>query len=357
MAIIHGDGSQANPWIVDNWTDFQTVNVGGNRSKYVQFASPHKDYTSGTITLSGDGSYQNPKVVSSYEELLFATGATAVWQPKLVDDETHDNLYYYKAENAETGIYCLYDSSLSTIDFDTLYQSGINDTIYLESINDFNGWTLLNMRFVNTSGNVQNDFYSSYQYSTLNKVRILNYQSLSNCPFAVQIDDSIIQGAINSTRSGGLFRSPQEWQRTINCSSIVIDANYSGNGFHFMYYSATLTVNDSRLIINVKASDWIGDDSKSEINLNNSVMQGEWNTDVYATKLFKSVTNSILDFSSVGATFNKNPDGNCTGSVFNSEKMSLSKSGLVGVTSAQLLSPTALQAAGLPIGVDEDASD
>ena len=55
MALIHGDGTQNNPYIVDNWTDFQTYNISGNTAKYVQFASPHKNYETGVITLEGAG--------------------------------------------------------------------------------------------------------------------------------------------------------------------------------------------------------------------------------------------------------------------------------------------------------------
>lgn len=354
MAIIAGDGSQANPWIVDNWTDFLAVNVSANRDKYVQFKSPHKDYTSGTITLSGDGSYQNPKVVSSYEELLFATGATEVWQPKLVDDDNHDNLYYYKADNAETGTYCLYDSSLSTIDFNNLYPSGMSSNLYLESRNDFNGWTLLNMRFVNAANN-HYDFFSENDNSHLQNVRILNYQSLACYPFRAKIIDSVIQGEINSTYSTNYFTYGSETNRRgIYRSSVNLKINCGDSGSTWQFSSTNgFVIQDSNMNLNIEAYRIGKSDYTNNNSVVNSTITGKFKSrDSHRSQIINSVTNSILDFESEATNAFPTPYYSCAGSVFNNEKLSITKTGLTGVTSAQLLSPTALQAAGLSIGVD-----
>ena len=61
MAIIHGDGSQANPWTVDNWTDFLTYSTQANKGKYIKFKSPHKNYTTNEFTFSAAVLSRNPR--------------------------------------------------------------------------------------------------------------------------------------------------------------------------------------------------------------------------------------------------------------------------------------------------------
>ena len=132
MAVSGGGTSWDDPYIVDNWADFLTVNDSSN---YVKFANPHEE--GGVFVLSGSGTSTDPYIVSTYEEMLFATGATYIWQVKLIDRTTKT----YKYEN----VYCLYDDSMSTIDFNVIEPTGYTSTLNFSAHTDFNGWTLKNI--------------------------------------------------------------------------------------------------------------------------------------------------------------------------------------------------------------------
>ncbi|MDO4864719.1 MAG: hypothetical protein Q4A05_11170, partial [Ruminococcus sp.] len=127
--------SWSEPIVVDNWLDFRAV----SSYRYVKFANPHE--TGGTITLDGDGTVANPYIVNTYEEMLYATGASHIWQCKLINRGTR--LYKY-TDNNDNSIYCLYDASKSTIDFKTdadMPDGGYTDSVTINVYVDFNGWT------------------------------------------------------------------------------------------------------------------------------------------------------------------------------------------------------------------------
>lgn len=120
-------------YVVSTWDEFLQHNTSGDT---VKFANPHEE--NGEIVLSGTGTQADPYIVSSYEEMLFATGATYIWEVKLANRE--QKIYRYE------DIYCRYDDSLSTIDFNLIQPEGFTDRLYfLADRIDFNGWTLLNI--------------------------------------------------------------------------------------------------------------------------------------------------------------------------------------------------------------------
>jgi len=77
-----GTGNNSSPFIVYCWADFLKVNRGGYS---VKFANPHE--VDGEIILQGSGSQSNPYIVSTYDEMLFATGASDIWKVKLINRE------------------------------------------------------------------------------------------------------------------------------------------------------------------------------------------------------------------------------------------------------------------------------
>lgn len=120
-------------YVVSTWDEFLQYNMSGNN---IKFANPHEE--NGEIVLSGTGTQADPYIVSTYEEMLFATGATYIWQVKLINRE--QKIYKYN------DIYCHYDDSLSTIDFNLIQPEGFTDRLYFIADRiDFNGWTLLNI--------------------------------------------------------------------------------------------------------------------------------------------------------------------------------------------------------------------
>lgn len=133
MAIT-GSGTELDPYVVHDWDEFLTVKSDG---VYVKFANPHE--VNGEIILSGTGIQTDPYIVSSYEEMLFATGATYIWQCKLIDREL--KIYRYN------DIYCHYDDSLSTIDFNLIQPEGYTSMFNISSVTNLNGWTWKNAVF------------------------------------------------------------------------------------------------------------------------------------------------------------------------------------------------------------------
>lgn len=121
-------------YVVSSWDEFLQHNTSGDT---VKFANPHE--VNGEIVLSGTGTQADPYIVSTYEEMLFATGATYIWQVKLIDREQKNYKY--------NDIYCRYDDSLSTIDFNLIQPEGYTSTFNIYPVLDLNGWTWKNAVF------------------------------------------------------------------------------------------------------------------------------------------------------------------------------------------------------------------
>ena len=149
-------------YVVSTWDEFLQYNDSANT---VKFANPHE--VNGEIVLEGNGTQNNPYIVSTYEEMLFATGATYIWQVKLINRE--QKIYRYN------DIYCRYDDSLSTIDFNDIQPNGYASTFNFNPAMNFNGWTLKNAVFHNygcfsfkstLSNAIFKDFFSDNAMST-----------------------------------------------------------------------------------------------------------------------------------------------------------------------------------------------
>lgn len=146
-------------YVVTSWEDFLSYNTSGNN---IKFGNPHE--INGEIILEGDGSQSNPFVASTYEEMLFATGATYIWEVKLIDKE--NKIYKYN------DIYCRYDDSETTIDFNIIQPEGFAERLYfLADKIDFNGWTFLNIiiKYDMVFGNESNNAYTNGRFINLIK--------------------------------------------------------------------------------------------------------------------------------------------------------------------------------------------
>ena len=143
--------------IVNSWATF-LENISGSTD--IKWANPHE--VDGTIVLTGNGSRTSPYVVSTVDEMLFATQASSIYKVKLINKEL--GLYRY-TEN-DTEVYCLYDRTPTTIDFNDINPNGYSDTTSIMPSVDFNGWTLKNLRFLN---------YGRFAFNnTLSNVNMLN---------------------------------------------------------------------------------------------------------------------------------------------------------------------------------------
>lgn len=178
--------SWADPIVVDNWDDFVAYNAdSAYNNKYMKFANPSR-------TITGDGSQENPFVVSTYDELLEKTGASHAYQCELVNAETQ--LYMYN------DIFCQYDSSLTTIDFNNTEFPSTALSIRLNI--DFNGWTLANIE-----RSVASYPIASFEvtYLTLKGLILKNFSVngtnsiFDDYAYYTTIYDSVINVILNST--------------------------------------------------------------------------------------------------------------------------------------------------------------
>jgi hypothetical protein len=264
-------------------------------------------------------------------------------------------------------VYCKYDSSLSFFDFDVIYPTGRNDVFYCPCYTDFNGWTLLNY-----TQNTGERIFSSESIVSNTKAWIENVIFLNasftvsgyNYLMDVQLKHCILQGDVICTvndRTVSLWNSAIVYPDgyAVRESSITLDIYAENNNLALASHgsSSTPTIINSELTINAKCIKLGSATSTYKASLNRSIFKGEIECTSIGSYVFLSIINSIVDFKVNDTVATIPVSSSCEASVYNSDKITISKTGLTGVTSAQLLSPTALQAAGLPIGVDEDASD
>ena len=190
--MAQGD-SWADPIIVDNWADFVTYNAdSAYNNKYMKFANPSREIT-------GSGIQTDPFIVSTYDELFAKTGASHAYQCELVNAEKH--LYMYN------DIFCLYDSSLTTIDFNDIEFPSTALSIRLNI--DFNGWTIANIErsvtsypiasFNVTNLMIKNLLLKNFSASGVNSI-------FDNYAYYTTIDDSVINVILNSTSNSGALR-------------------------------------------------------------------------------------------------------------------------------------------------------
>lgn len=185
--------SWAEPIVVDNWPDFVAYNAdSAYNNKYMKFANPSREIT-------GSGTQTDPFIVSTYDELFAKTGATHAYQCELVN--TEKQLYMYN------DIFCRYDSSLTTIDFNNIEFPSTALSIRLNI--DFNGWTLANIekditsssvaRFDSTGLLIKNLFLKNFSASGVNDI-------FNNYTYYTTIDESVINIILNSTSNSGALR-------------------------------------------------------------------------------------------------------------------------------------------------------
>ena len=185
--------SWADPIIVDNWEDFVAYNAdSAYNNKYMKFANTSRE-------IVGSGTQTDPFVVSTYDELFAKTGASHAYQCELVNAETH--LYMYD------DIFCQYDSSLTTIDFNNTEFPSTALSIRLNI--DFNGWTLANIEksvnsypiasFDATSLTLKGLILKNLVASGVNSV-------FDNYSYYTTIDESAINIILNSTSNSGALR-------------------------------------------------------------------------------------------------------------------------------------------------------
>lgn len=338
-------------YVVSSWDVFLQYNSSGNN---IKFANPHE--VNGEIVLSGTGTQADPYIVSTYEEMLFATDATYIWQVKLIDRE--QKIYRYE------DVYCRYDDSLSTIDFNQIQPEGYNTNLVIAANVNGNGWTWKNIvlnnseiSFTGSAAPIQLIFSNLYSKLT----------SASSILFRVPkgINNSILDIFCESTASGAsVFRGASSG---VDCNSLSINLKTRGSTIHFGTNSSTVYIKlkNSRLNLDVNAEGFYIGSSPSGYAygtpLENVVVTGDIKTSSTDDVLLgKSITSCIFDvsYSGNGKLLISSNSTVKTASFYNSDRVEdetgLAVTNMNGATTNELKSDQYLYDHGLPIGVDDE---
>lgn len=346
MAVSGGGTSWSDPYIVDNWADFLTVM--SSSSNYVKFANPDREIT-------GDGSSSNPFVVSTYEEMLLKTGATYIYQVKLIDRETKKYKY--------NDVYCIYDDSLTTIDFNEINPSGYTSQLQINSYVDFNGWTLKNIVTYYSSGDsvrfeslcknaIISNMYSSGASQSYRAIHVTD--TLENSVIDIYVDAN---GSQWSAFGGGTAQTGRG-----NYNGCAINLKGRGKRVNLSSASGYGIFNNCHINLDVNSEHfWIGtialSGSESGANINNVLFTGDVHTtDSSEIGLGRYISNSIYDFNYTGNGTIKIERSDIVRSIsfYNSEKMTVTGNlgSMTPATTAQLKQAQWLYNQGFPIGVD-----
>lgn len=357
--MAQGD-SWDNPYIIHNYTEF-IASRSATSGKYYRFADIHVNGSSYDIV--GDGSYYNPYQVSTYKELLYVTGASFVYECRLVDfnveNPTAIRKYVYGTD--DNLIYCAFDPTDSTIDFNDISQEYIGP-IEIYNHYDFNGWTFLNPRLtlsggvsaVLTCGNNSSSSASVHNLIMLNCMAHAENTIHDSVLFCVDVEDSILHITLDATDLGDkqvLFNLGASYGMGFKRNSLVLtvngtaDSRFAGSG------SGSANIQDSVLDLNIKIGSVGWTSGNGYLDVLRSTIKGKIDCNSYTSYFYGAVHDCIFDCICTNPAMPT--PAFYSASVYNKEKVGWTDhTGLIGVTSEQLLSPTALQAAGLSIGVD-----
>lgn len=353
---ITGSGTQADPWIVHDWSEFYEKNTN-NTLSYIKFANVHVD-SNETIVLSGTGTLFDPYIVSTYEELLLATGTTEVWQPKLIDKVSR--LYKF------SDIYCKWDAVPSTIDLSApgFYPTGFSSTFSVPNNVDFNGWTLTNMLFTSSSNAIT--INRNYKSVVFKRAFITNMETQYNELFGLAMQECVVDVKWTPdsygyshifTNYGTACGNISKCNITVDCkkssyagNNYAVDIVGTGSGGYALLYDTVLTFNANCGVLGQNSSYTHG------VRLTRSILKGSTTaTDSENSIIFDGNISGIVDFAVPNmSTFPLTGYNSSSICLYNKDKLTprYSSEGWKGVTTSELMDPVYLQSLGFSIGVD-----
>lgn len=345
-------------YIVSTWDDFLRYNDSANT---VKFANPHE--VNGEIILQGNGTQGNPYIVSTYEEMLFATKATYIWQVKLIDREQKLYRYRYVSDYDEqrnpiySEIFCKYDDSLSTIDFNDIAPEGYNASLEIRPIVIGNGWTWKNI-VLNENG------YIIFQISSRPVSQLIISNLYAKGSYCIQTNggfkDSILDLFCESVNLMTVFTTATNGGVVFKNMSINLKARgreVSINKEEYYY----VVLKNCRLNLDVDTTKFTIGYFKSwpyGTELNNVIITGDIKTSINNedVQLGRSIRSCIYDVSYSGNSRLEIDDIVSTTSFYNSDKVKdetgLAVKNMYGATTEELKSAQYLFNKGFPIGVD-----
>ena len=359
-------------YVVGSWSDFLDINKEASVSSgdTIYFADSNLD-GSGNFVGSGTGTRDNPYICGTYNEMLAATGATNIYYLELVkdgDDSHGYHLYHYD------GKYARHDRSTTTINFNDYeeYLSGFDDFDVYCNIN-FNGWTLLNLKFKPSK---------CFRWKRASSSNVIKQLILLNCQFShtgsnlfycfgsdisnaatllndcvihidVQVSYNYYQAAlVRGTATSNIYRC--SFTVTGNCCYWCF-GHVSDSSYAIKYYDSTFDLDLNFWTIATA-------DKETKSYFYSCLFKGKmhWlhSANDNERKLGILASLCIIDCTMVSSTENLELFGFYnvgTITLYNNQKCGGvlgATSNLVAVTTAQLKEPTTLQSKGFPIGAD-----
>ena len=355
-----GTGGSDSPFIVLSWEDFLRVRPSSLATDtYIKFGNLNME--NGDFMGSGSGTTDNPFICNTFEEICVALGCHKIWQADIYDDcEDTDKMKVYHYN----GHYAKHMRTPTTIDLEEYFVEGTETTLNLYGIINFNGWTLTNIRAIDTdsfvkiyktSGLILTNFVFEYNGGTSGSRMIL-------ARGVKAISDSMLQCSLSTsgqytyivpyTTGGGavIERVAMDILGSITTQFILAESSTTEAAIAKFY---DCVINES-----INGATPPGTTSNSRGNFYNTKLTGSIKYDTTSTSFTdtKKFTNCIVDVLHKNAnnelmdiTLSKT----CVNSIYNTDKVgTFTATGFAPLTTSNLESASDIAATGFPIGVD-----
>lgn len=360
---VSGSGTSADPYIVSSWDEYLTVRPSSVETEtFIKF--DNKNIENGEFTGSGSGTRNDPYICNTFEEICITLGCKKIWQADIYDDceETDKMKVYY---NSKTDKYAKHIRTPTTIDLEEYLDRDDVTTLDIGGVVDFNGWTLTNIRCINTT-----NFLNLYK---INGVIITNFVcEYDNNSYRVISDnisyiyDSTIQFHISA---------PKDSQYVYNIYIFpymyyglrVKRTSFDISGICTVFYFAEASSNAQSRELKMYDSIVNFDLSVRYISENNA---GSYYNTKFTGEIDAMETYSGRDAHTIGYNFtdciidaniHTSDNNKCmtksssnANNLYNSDKISMSSgtNGFTGISTESLESAEDIAATGFPIGVD-----
>lgn len=355
-----GTGSSASPFIVLSWGDFlqvrpQTVAT----DTYIKFGNLNIE--NGAFVGSGGGTTDNPFICNTFEEVCVALGCNKIWQADIYDDcEDTDKMKVYHYN----GHYAKHMRTPTTIDLEEYFVEGTEATLNLYGIINFNGWTLTNIRAINTdsfvkiykaSGLILTNLVFEYNGGTSGNRRILATgvktisDSMLQCSLSISGQYTYI---VPYTNGGGavIERVTMDISGSVTTPFMLAEPS-TNDALVAKFYDCVINESINGATLPNTTSTIRGYFYNTK--LTGSIKYNTTNTSFTDTKRFADCVVDVLHKNANNELMDITLSKTCVNSIYNADKVgTFTATGFTPLTTSDLESASDIAATGFPIGVD-----
>ena len=357
---VSGSGTSADPYIVSSWDKYLEVRPSSVTTEtFIKF--DNKNIVNGEFIGSGSGTRNDPYICNTFEEICITLGCNKIWQADIYDDceETDKMKVYY---NSKTDKYAKHVRTPTTIDLEEYLDRDDVATLDIGGVVNFNGWTLTNIRCINTT-----DFLNLYKITGIIITNFVGeyddnfYRVISDNTHYIY--DSTIQIHISAPKrsdySYAIDILPWLYDGlTVKRTSFDISGVCTVLGFAqaSSYQSRELKMYDSianfDLSVRYISENNVGSYYNTKFTGEIDAMETSLNEDAHM--IGYTFTDCIIDANIHTSDNNKlrTRSSSNTNNLYNSDKVSTTMNGFTGISSASLEKAEDIADTGFPIGVD-----